>query len=184
MRRILLSLVVAFSLLTPNLFAQAVATLRVGDVFDMRLSGMPAEYAAEYALQYTVGQDGSVNVPAIGETKVAGLTATQLERTIQNRLMGEKIFKNPTVIINIMSVARYVSVSGGVRSPQRLQWTPDLTLASAIGNCGGIAEFGNGKGIRVIRGGQIGGVFNLKDIQKDPAKDPKLLPGDQVFVPE
>jgi polysaccharide export outer membrane protein len=184
MRRILVCLLAAFSLLTPSLFAQAVATLRTGDIFDMRLSGMPPEYAAEYSLQYTVGQDGTVNVPAIGEIKAAGLTATQLERTVQNRLMGEKIFKNPTVIINIATSVRYVSVSGGVRSPQRLQWTADLTLASAIGNCGGVAEFGNGKGIRVIRGGQIGGIFNLKDIQKDPTKDPKLLPGDQVFVPE
>src|SRR5688572_12165054 len=98
------------ALLIPRLFAQTVATLRTGDVFDMRLSGMPPEYAAEYALQYTVGQDGTVNVPGIGEIKAAGLTATQLERTIQNRLMGEKIFKQPTVIINIASVARYVSV--------------------------------------------------------------------------
>src|SRR5688572_1918456 len=112
MRR-LLYLAALLAVLASHLSAQTVATLRSGDVFDMRLSGMPPEFAQEYALQYTVGQDGTVNVPGIGEIKAIGLTATQLERTIQNRLMAEKIFTRPTVIINIATVARYVSVSGG-----------------------------------------------------------------------
>ncbi len=182
MRRIL-CLAFILALLTPRLFSQAIATLRTGDVFDMRLSGMPAEFAQEFALQYTVGQDGTVNVPLVGEIKAAGLTGTQLERTIQNRLMGEKIFKQPTVIINIAPVARIVSVSGGVRQPQRLQWSPDLTLTSAIGNAGGLDEFSNGKGIRIIRESKVIGPFNWRDLERDPGLDPKLLPGDQVTVP-
>lgn len=161
-----------------------IATLRTGDIFEMRLSGMPAEYAAEFALQYTVGQDGTINVPMIGEVKATGLTSTQLERAIQGRLVAEKIFTRPTVIINVASVARYVSVSGGVKQPQRLPWTPDLTLSSAIGNCGGLGEFGSQKGIRVVRNGTVAGTFNYKDLIKDPSIDPKLLPGDQVQVPE
>ena len=181
------SFLVALSLLSlsPWVFGEgSFATLRTGDIFDMRLSGMPAEYAQEFALQYTVGQDGTVNVPLIGEIKANGLTSTQLERTIQNRFMGEKIFTHPTVIINVAPVARTVSVSGGVRAPQRLQWTADLTLASAIGNCGGMGDFGNGKNIRIIREAKVFGTYNLKEIQKDPSKDQKLLPGDQVYVPE
>jgi polysaccharide export outer membrane protein len=183
MRRFL-SLLLLLALLAPRLFGQAVATLRTGDIFDMRLGGMPAEYAQEFALQYTVGQDGTVNIPLIGEIKAAGLTSTQLERTIQNRFMGEKIFTRPAVIISIASVARFVSVSGGVRAPQRLQWNPDLSLSSAIGNCQGLSDFGSPKGIRIVREGKVFGVFNLKEIQGDPARDPKLLPGDQVMVRE
>ncbi len=182
MRR-LLCLTVLLALLTPRLSAQTIATLRTGDVFDMRLSGMPAEYAQEFALQYTVGQDGTINVPLVGEVRAVGLTSTQLERTIQNRLMGEKIFKQPTVIINVAAVQRFVSVSGGVRQPQRLQWSPDLTLTSAVGNAGGLDEFSKGKGIRIIREGRVLGTFNWKDLERDPGGDPKLLPGDQVTVP-
>src|SRR5204862_5211919 len=124
MRR-LFYLVALFALLTPRLFGESFATLRTGDMFDMRLSGMPTEYAQEFSLQYTVGQDGTVNVPLIGEIKAAGLTATQLERTMQNRFMAEKIFTRPTVIIMVATGARYVSVSGGVKAPQRLPWTTD-----------------------------------------------------------
>lgn len=184
MRRLTSLLVVLLALLAPRVFGQQFATMRTGDMFDMRLSGMPAEYAAEFSLQFTVGQDGTVNVPLIGEMKAAGLTATQLERTMQNKFIADKIFTHPTVIINIAAVARYVSVSGGVRAPQRLQWNPDLTLASAVGNCGGFGDFSSGKGIRIIREAKIFGTFNFKDLQKDPSRDPKLLPGDQVVVPE
>jgi polysaccharide export outer membrane protein len=183
MRRIL-SLAALLCFLVPSVYAETVAMLRTGDVFDMRLSGMPAEYAAEFSLQYTVGQDGTVNVPYIGEIKAAGLTSTQLERTMQNRFMAEKIFTRPTVIINIAQVARFVSVSGGVRAPQRLPWNADLSLSSAIGNCGGLGDFGNAKKIQIIREAKVFGVFSLRDIQKDPSKDAKLLPGDQVVVPE
>jgi len=162
----------------------SVATLRTGDVFEMRLSGMPADFASDFNLQYTIGQEGTVNVPLIGEIKAVGLTASQLEHAVENKLVADKIFTRPTVLISIAQGNRYVSISGGVRSPQRLSWSSDLTLSSAIGNCGGLGDFGNGKGIRIIREGKVAGAFNLKDIQKDPSRDPKLLPGDQVVVRE
>ena len=98
--------------------------------------------------------------------------------------MAEKIFTHPTVLINVAQSTRYVSISGGVRAPQRLLWSADLTLSSAIGNCGGLSDFGSGRGIRIIRDGKIAGAFDLKLLQKDPSKDPKLMPGDQVLVRE
>lgn len=149
---------------------------------DMRLSGMPQEYAVEFAQQYTVGQDGSVNIPLVGEMRASGLTSSQLERSIQTKLVAEKIFTQPTVIINVIQGARFVSVSGGVRAPQRLQWTGDMTLTSAIGNAGNLNDFGSKKGVRLIRGGKVFGTYDLRDFEKSLAGDPKLLPGDQVIV--
>jgi protein involved in polysaccharide export with SLBB domain len=160
------------------------ALLRQGDVFEMRLSGMPADVASDFSLQYTVGQEGTVNVPLIGQIRAQGFTASQLERTIEAKLVADKIFTHPTVLINIAQAMRYVSISGGVKQPQRLQWSSDLTLSSAIGNCSGLSDFGSPKKIRIVREGKIFGVFNLTEIHKDPSKDQKLLPGDQVLVPE
>jgi protein involved in polysaccharide export with SLBB domain len=182
--RHLLKLFVLLALLSASAFGDAVATLRSGDVFGMRITGVPSEYAQEFTLEFTVGADGTVNVPLIGEIKASGMTPTQLERAMQNRFMAEKIFTHPTVIIMVATGARFVSISGGVRAPQRLPWSGDLTLSSAIGNCQGLSDFGSGKGIRIVREGKIFGLFNLKDVQADPAKDPKLLPGDQVVVKE
>lgn len=161
-----------------------IALIRPGDIFEMNLSGMPAEFANDFKLQYTVGAEGTVNVPYIGEVRVAGLTATQIERNVEAKLMSEKIFTRPTVLISVAQTTRYVSVSGGVRQPQRLSWSSDLTLSSAIGNCAGLSDFGSPKNIRIIREGKIFGTFNLTELQKDPSADPKLLPGDQVLVRE
>ncbi|EDY16399.1 hypothetical protein CfE428DRAFT_6116 [Chthoniobacter flavus Ellin428] len=76
-----------------------------------------------------------------------------------------------------------VEVSGDVFWPQRLNWSPDLTLALAIGNCSGAGPFSRGRGIRLLRDGRVIGIYNLAELQKDPSKDPKLRPGDQVIVP-
>ncbi len=185
MRHLSLFLVL-LSLLTPQLrAAEAPATLRSGDVFDMKLTGMPREIVEDIAnIQYTVGPDGTVNIPLIGKTKASGLTSTQLEDAIQAKFIADKIFTKPTVIINVAQGARSISLSGGVRQAGRQPWTSDLTLVSAIGNAGDLNDFASGKGIRVIREGKVFGTYNLKEISKDPAKDPKLLPGDQVIVPQ
>ena len=175
---------VATAVPAASTFAGGVALLRVGDIFDMNLSGMPAEFAGDFKLQYTVGSEGTVNVPLIGELRAAGLTTTQFERNVEAKLVSEKIFTRPTVLIAVAQAQRYVSISGGVRQPQRLSWSSDLTLSSAIGNCAGLSDFGSPKGIRIIREGKIFGVFNLTELQKDPSKDPKLYPGDQVLVRE
>lgn len=163
---------------------QGTATLRAGDSFEMRLSGMEAPYGDEFARPYLVDSDGTVNFPYIKEVRADGYTPGQLERIVQQKLIAARIFSNPTVNITMQTTARVVAVTGGVRSPQRLPWTPNLTLRTAVNLCGGIGDFGNGKGVRHIRDGKLNGVYDLKKLQKDLSLDPKLLPGDQVDVPE
>ena len=150
----------------------------------MRLSGMESPYGDEFARPYLVDSDGTVNFPYIKEVRADGYTPGQLERIVQQKLIAAKIFTNPTVNITMQTTARVVAVTGGVRSPQRLPWTANLTLRTAVNLCGGIGDFGNGKGVRHIRDGKLNGVYDLKKLQKDLTLDPKLLPGDQVDVPE
>ncbi len=178
-----LYLVTLLALLAPGLFGQVVDTFRAGDVFDMRMSGMSIEDAQPFAQQYTVGPDGTVNIPLIGEIKAIGLTGRELERTMQARFVAGKIFTQPTVIINPVQGLRMVTVTGGVKIPGRLPWTADLTLSSAVGQCVP-DDFSDLRKVRIVRGSKILGVFNLLQIDKDPAKDQKLLPGDQVIVPQ
>ena len=167
--------------------AAANSTLRPGDSFEMRLTGVDPTVLAEIAnIQYSIGSDGTVNIPLIGKMKAGGLSSTQLQDTIQNRYMADKIFTRPIVIITTQQVApqRSISVSGGVRQAGRLPWSADMTLCSAITAAGDLDDFSSGKNIRIIRESQIFGTYNKKDLDKDPAKDPKLLPGDQVVVPK
>lgn len=160
----------------------AQAVVRNGEIFELTLSGMAAEYAQEFHLQYTVGDDGEVAIPYIGTIKAAGLSTTQLSRTIEKRLVDEKIFTQPTAVISLQQNNRMVTVSGGVRAPQAIVWTNDLNLSQAIARAGGRNEFAGWK-VKVVRGGEAK-VYNFKNKDKDPSQNPRLLPGDEVEVPE
>ena len=163
---------------------QTTATLRAGDTFEVRLSGMDAPYGDDFMRQYLVDPDGSVNFPYIDAVRAAGYTPGQLEKVIQQKLVVAKIFTHPTVNITTQSTARVVAVTGGVRAPQRLPWTADLTLRTSVDLAGGMGDFASPKGVRLIRAGKVIGVYDLRKLQKDPALDPKVLPGDQVDVPQ
>jgi polysaccharide export outer membrane protein len=159
------------------------AVLRVNDSFELQLGGVPPEYAIEFRLQYTVGDDGNVQIPLIGSMRASGLSISQFSDAVAAKLRDEKIFSFPTVTLNLVPQSRFVTVGGAVRAPQAVPWSQDLTLSAAVMRAGGPTEFGNMKRVRVSRGGEVG-VFNLKDAEKDPNQNPKLLPSDEVVVPE
>jgi polysaccharide export outer membrane protein len=178
----LLALLILICLGSVPAFSQGtIVTLRPGDTFEMRLGGVPPELAVDFNITYMVSQEGFVNVPLIGKTRAGGLTPPQLETEIQTKLVADKLFTHPSVNINPAPGTRFISIGGGVRAPQRLPWTADLTLGSAIQIAGGLSDFGSPKGIRLIREGKAT-IFDLRNFDKDPSLDPRLLPGDQIIV--
>jgi protein involved in polysaccharide export with SLBB domain len=54
---------------------------------------------------------------------------------------------------------------------------------SAIQVAGGLGDWGSYNKIRLIRNGQQQ-VIDGRKFVKDPSLDPKLMPGDQVIVPQ
>jgi protein involved in polysaccharide export with SLBB domain len=185
MRYLLFSLLVALVLPTSRASAQAV--LRNGDIFELRLSGMPDEYAREYSLQYTVGDNGEVSLAQLNTPiKAAGLSTTQLERTIEKRLMTEKIFTNPTAVVMLQPSSRFVTVGGAVRAPNSIAWNPDMTLSVAIKRAGGFSDFAKKNAIKISREGKTM-IYDQKKYEKDPNRfgdqNPKLLPADEIEVP-
>jgi protein involved in polysaccharide export with SLBB domain len=70
-----------------------------------------------------------------------------------------------------------------VRAPQAVPWNNDMTLTNAITRAQGFADFANKKKVKLVREGKSA-VFNLTRVDKDPTQNPKLLPGDEVEVPE
>ena len=185
MRILLFSLLAALLLPAANASAQAV--LRSGDIFELRLSGMPSEYALEYSLQYTVGDNGEVSLAQLNTPiKAAGLSTTQLERTIEKRLINEKIFTNPTAVVMLQPSSRFVTVGGAVRAPSSVAWAPDMTLSVALKRAGGPSDFAKMNAVKISREGKTQ-TYDQKKYQKDPNRygdqNPKLLPGDEVEVP-
>ncbi len=166
----------------PAAHAQQEARLRVGDVILIRLSGVPADETAMFG-EMRLADDGTINLPWIGRIQAAGMTASQLQRSIEERYVSEQIYSNPTVIITGQDAARFVNVGGAVRAPQRVSWTPDMTLLTAINAAGGFNDFANQKRVRLLRSGQAS-THNVAEFRADPSRDIPVQPGDTIEVPQ
>ncbi len=76
-----------------------------------------------------------------------------------------------------------ISVGGDVKSPQLLDYAPDLTVMRAINAAGGFNEYADRSKVSLVRNGRTL-VINAKEILKDPSKDLPLEPGDGIEVPQ
>jgi polysaccharide export outer membrane protein len=170
-------LAVAFAPLT---FAQAV--LRPGEVIEIRLAGVPPEEIQGFSAQYTIDDQGNLNLPYINTVKVAGVAPSQAQTVIENKLKSEEIYTHPTITIGMQSSQRFVTVSNAVRNPGRIPYTIDLTLLSAINAAGGLNDYA--KQIAYLTRESKRTTYDLKKLRKDPSQDPKMLPGDQIEVPQ
>lgn len=161
-------------------FAQS-ARFRPGDKIELRIGGVPPEEIQAVSAVYTIDPEGFINLPHIGKVKAAGLVLHELQSAIENRYRSEQIYTRPTIIINQQLGERFVNVDGEVKQPQRVPYTEDMTLLAAINAAGGLSEFSDRR-VQLSRGGQKQ-VYDIREIRKDPSKDPKVQPGDVIYVP-
>ncbi len=164
------------------LFAQD-AVLRTGDQIEIRLGGVPGDEISQVSGQYQVDGQGFVNLPHIGRIQAAGQTQGDLQTVIENTYRSKQIYTNPTITVSVSSGARFVNVGGDVKSPQRVPFTPDLTILSAINAAGGFTDYADQKKVRLLRDGEVMTV-NVTEIRRDPSKDVRLKPGDSIEVPQ
>jgi len=163
-------------------FAQD-AVLRSGDVVEIRLGGVPPEEVSQVTGQYPVDGQGFVNLPHIGKIKAADVSQADLQSAIENAYRSQQIYTNPTITVNVPTTARFVNVGGDVKSPRRVEFTPDLTILSAITACGGFTDYAAQKKVQLLRDGKRT-VVDITEIRRDPSKDIRLKPGDSIEVPQ
>lgn len=180
-RRLILA--VGALLLPAMASAQGDAVLRSGDIFEVRISGVPSEEASLFNATYSIDGGGRLNLPHIGNVAVAGRTPGQAKELIEATYRSRGIYTNPTINIVVAPQARQVSVGGAVKAPQRVAFTADLTALAAINAAGGFNEFANQTKVRILRGRNVI-PLNCKEVRKDPSRDVRLQPGDIIEVPE
>jgi polysaccharide export outer membrane protein len=180
MQRIILASMAAWLGVT-SAFSQDVL-LRPGDQIELRLGGVPPQEIEQISGQYQVDGQGFLNLPHIGKVRAAGLAQAALQNAIEETYRREQIYTHPTITINVPTQARFVNVGGDVKTPKRVEFTPDLTVLGAINAAGGFTEFADQTKVRLLREGNVA-MVNVKEVRKDPMKDPRLKPGDTVEVP-
>ena len=170
------------ALLSPRLcFAQAV--LRAGDTVEIRLAGVPPEEIGAFSTTQAIDDGGMINLSYIGKIKVAGLDCSEVQQVIESKLKEQKIYTSPTVTVTPQTGTRLVNVTGEVKSSGRQTYTADMTVMTAIGGASGFTDFADKKHVKLTRNGKVQ-VLDTTKFSKDPSLDVKVLPGDQIYVPQ
>lgn len=129
----------------------------------------------------TVGPDGTIFVPYVGNVRVSGMS-TQLAR---ERLQSEIDIIAPSAQVQLEMVegrTNSVDLVGGVGAPGRLPM-PDrnYTVLNAISDAGGVRAGMENPQIRLIRAGSIYGT-SIDRLFAEPGLDTLLRGGDRVIV--
>jgi protein involved in polysaccharide export with SLBB domain len=165
----------------PNARAQAI--LRNGDVLEIKISGIPSTDITSVSGQYTIDNEGFINMPYVGKVKVAGLSPGVAQSTIESVYRSRDIYTSPTITIGQQLQSRFVNVGGEVKTPQRIPYTADLTALSSINAAGGFSPFADQRKVRLLRGNEVM-IIDVKKIRANPSLDIGVQPGDRIEVPQ
>jgi polysaccharide export outer membrane protein len=151
------------------------------DVIDLRVWNSP-----NLSGIFSIGSDGLLSMPLIGQIKADGETVDSLTRIVRNRL-GSTVFEcPPEVNIQVLrNNSKKYYIYGGVLKQGEFPLNGPMTVMDAFANCGGFKDFANQKKIYILRGDQKL-KFNYKEVSqgKNPAQNIALRNGDRIFVPE
>jgi protein involved in polysaccharide export with SLBB domain len=160
------------------------SVLRAGDSIVVKLSGVPAEEIAVVSTSYDIADNGSINLPYIGEVRAAGVRPSTLQKHIESAYKNAEIFTHPTIQVtpNREAATQVIYVSGEVRAPGRISLTPGMTIHDAITSAGGPTEFAGMKKVKFTRGGQTREVDLRRADGAEAAT--QAQPGDRIHVPQ
>ena len=134
-----------------------------------------------------VRPDGKITVPLIKEVEVAGLTPTQAEQRITERLSKFIADANVTVVVATIS-SKKIYIIGAARKEGPLPYTYGMSVMQALSEAGGVTEYAKRKKIYILRtenGREYRLDFNYDDVVKGQSMEQNilLLPGDTVVIP-
>lgn len=137
--------------------------------------------------QVVVLPDGSITFPLIGRVEVAGLSTTEVEKRLSNKL--KEYFQKPIVSVVIVGIDGHRAyVTGKVLHPGPLIINGPITVLQAISLVGGLDKFADESEIKVIRAtadNQQVMPVNYKDIisGRNMSTNIRLKAGDTLLVP-
>ena len=134
----------------------------------------------------TIGPDGFISLPLLGDVHAAGMTANQLAQELKTKLSSYVM--NAQVAVGIVEIrSRQVFVTGQVGKPGGYSLISPITVLQLIAQAGGLNTFANRKEIVILRGSGSEAQrlkFNYNNaVRGDPKQNITLRPGDTVIVP-
>jgi len=136
----------------------------------------------------TVRPDGKISLPLVGELEVSGLTASNVQRLITQRLTEYVSTPQVTVIVQDVKSQTFVML-GKIGKPGAYPLGKPITILEAIANAGGLQDFAKGGKIYVMRhrdGGTTETLhFDYRKVIKGKNLEQNVLlkNGDTIVVP-
>lgn len=160
--------------------------LTPGDVFTLLINyGANTERSADYITTYSIQlqPDYTIVLPFIGKTNVGGRNISELQAYISDQISD--MMPVQFVSFNLTTPANFnVFIYGGVNVSGYINATPVTTVIDAIALCKGFKSNASYRDVRIIRGDEtisvdISNFYNDADFDSNP----KLLPGDKLYIP-
>jgi protein involved in polysaccharide export with SLBB domain len=126
--------------------------------------------------QFEIDGEGFVSMPLVGEIQGAGLTARELEDTIEDRLKTGGYLVNPQVGVDVLNYRPFYII-GEVNNPGSYQYVNGMTVSNAVALAGGYTYRADQGDITITRGG-------AKGPHVDVRSNTEVLPGDIIEVTE
>ncbi len=154
--------------------------LRTGDEIVVKIDAGAATAATGVTpSDVIIDDEGNIELPLVGQIKAAGLTASELAEHVQANYVPRYYVRcTATVLI----AQRFFYVGGEVKNPGRFVWSEDTSLMKAINTASGFTDYANRSKVQLVRGKTIE-TYDCDDLQRHPAKDVPIRPGDTVTVP-
>jgi len=110
---------------------------------------------------YLVSKDKTISFPVLGEISIAGLTTTQLQESLANKLKEGGHLIDPQVSVNIINAK--VTILGEVKSPGTYPFNEEsITVLQALGYAGDITINGIRDDVLIMR--EVDGVRKITHI--------------------
>ena len=165
-------------------FQASAQTIQAGRAITISVQGVPESDRGTINNTYPVSQNGTINMPYIGQVRAVGMLPEQLAASLQTQYRNAEIYTNPTFQVfatDAESIVRQVVHIGGyVRSSGPKPFTNGLTLYQAVQSAGGANEFGSIRRVILYRDG-VAKQYDLRD-QED--MHTPLKPNDTIEIPQ
>ena len=150
---------------------------------------MTVFHEPDLTTQARVANDGSIQLPLIGDLKVAGLAVRDARELIRKRYNADYLVE-PQVYLNVMAFAeRKFTILGQVAKPGTYPFPggEHLGLLEAVGMAGDFTRLADRSAVsvkRTERGSEQTLKVNVKKLTLKDGKNFELMPGDVITVGE
>ena len=127
-----------------------------------------------YLNGFTISQEGTIDIPNIGEVLILNQTLEEAEETILKK--AEDYFINPFVVVKLANFE--FTILGEINTPGNYPvYKEGLTIYDAIAMSGDITDYGNLKQVKIIRSHK-----NKKQVYYIDLTDSNVLSSDFYYL--